>query len=151
MTTHTVRRGETLSSIAKTYSVDTNSIAKINGVTDVNHLSVNSVLTIPPTRNRHAPDAKLPETHPQGKLPEARERTITEEIEGAWAKGTRISIAWLDELLQRLRTREANESVQHEENVFVSLIDPDINIAGIAGMTMRRQRIAADNQVLNVS
>ena len=46
---------------------------------------------------------------------------------------------------------EFPQCVQHEGNILVGSVEPNINIAGIAGMTMRRQRIAADNQVLNVS
>ena len=120
MATHTVRRGETLSSIAKTYSVDMNALANENHISDINRLSVNTTLTIPKMRNRNAADATLPKKNKTPSHAKTTERDISEVLEGALASGKRIAIEWIDELLQRLRTQEANESVQQKEKVTLT-------------------------------
>lgn len=117
MTTHTIRRGETLSSIAKTYSVDMDALAKANGIANVNRISVNQSLTVPPLRNTHVPDAKLPKRSAKPEAAKTIESDISEALEEAWASGKRITTEWIEGLLQRLRTQEANESVQQEEKV----------------------------------
>ena len=45
--THTVKRGDTLTSIAKKYGVTVNELAKANNITNVNVIRTGSVLTIP--------------------------------------------------------------------------------------------------------
>jgi LysM repeat protein len=46
--THTVGRGETLSSIANSYGVTSRDLASFNNVADLNHVFVGEVLKIPP-------------------------------------------------------------------------------------------------------
>ena len=120
MTTHTVRRGETLSSISKTYSVDMDALARANGIANNNRISVNTTLTIPPMRNRHVADAKQSRSATKSGHIKTIESDISEALEGAWANGKRIATEWIEELLQRLRTQEANESVQQTEKVLLT-------------------------------
>lgn len=120
MTTHTVRRGETISSIAKIYSVDVDALVKENSIADANRIALNTTLTIPAKRNLNAAAAKLPQGAAEPISLKTIERDIGEALEGAWASGKRIAIEWMEELLQRLRTQEANESVQQEEKVPLS-------------------------------
>ena len=117
MATHIVRRGETLSSIAKTYSVDVDAIIKANGIVDSDRIGVNTTLKIPPKRIRNAANAKFPKTKSEPELLESVESDIRESLEGAWLSGKRIAIQWMEELLQRLRTQEANESVQQQASI----------------------------------
>ena len=120
MATHKVRRGETLSSIAKTYSVDTNLLAKVNNLNNVNNISVNQTLTIPSMRNRNTPDVTWPKKSSSTPLVKAIEGNISEIFDGCMAIGKRIGFDWIEEILQRLRTQEANESVQQKNKVPVT-------------------------------
>jgi len=45
--THTVARGESLSSIAASYGLTTEELASFNGITNVNHVFVGQQLSIP--------------------------------------------------------------------------------------------------------
>ena len=118
--THRVRRGETLSSIAKQYSVEVNALAKANSIKNVNYLSLNQVLIIPALRTRHPPDVPLPKPNAKNESTKGIEHDITESLDEAVARGKRIATEWLEELLQRLRTQESNESVQQENQVPVT-------------------------------
>jgi len=118
--THSVRRGETLSSIAKQYSVDVNTLVQANSIKNINHLSVNQILVIPALRTRHPPDAPLSKPNTKPELGKDIEHDITEALNYAIVSGKRIVTEWLEELLQRLRTQEANESVQQENQVPVT-------------------------------
>lgn len=55
--THTVAKGETLSSIARRYRSSVPAICTANGITDPNALKLGSVLTIPGSTGRVAPQA----------------------------------------------------------------------------------------------
>ena len=48
-TIYMVRRGDTLSKIASRYNIDINTLAKINGIKDINKIYVGQVLSIPPS------------------------------------------------------------------------------------------------------
>lgn len=142
--THTVRRGETLSSIAKLYAVEVNTLAQYNGIGNIDRISAKQTLIIPPIRHRITPPAVAPKP---GATPEAvkvTESTFSETLNDALISGKRIAIEWMEELLQRLRTQEANENVQHEENVPLikqeqSIIIPPPNPALKPGSRSRRK------------
>ena len=59
MTVHVVKRGETLSSIAKLYSTTIDRLASENSIKDANKISVGDSLTIPAQRQYNAPNATL--------------------------------------------------------------------------------------------
>lgn len=117
MTTHTVRRGETLSTIAKTYSVDIDALSKANRLVNSHRINVGAVLTIPSERKQSVPDVKPAKTGGSSEAPKTIVKDISEALEGALANRKRIATEWMNELLERLRIQEANESVQKKENV----------------------------------
>lgn len=45
--TYTVKKGDSLSKIAKAHGTTVNAIAKLNGITNVNRINVGQVLTLP--------------------------------------------------------------------------------------------------------
>ena len=115
--THTVRRGETLSSIAKLYAVEVDTLAKANRMIAAHRISAYQTLTIPPLRNRFTPPATVPKPSAHPEAVKIVESDFLVSLDTALASGKRIAIEWMEELLQRLRTQEANENVQHEEKV----------------------------------
>lgn len=120
MTIHVVKRGETLSSIAKLYSTTIDRLALENSIKDTNKISVGDSLTIPTQRQHNAPNAILKPTD------ESKNPTTTSTFDLSQRVGDVIYqqlAIWhgvLDALLQRLRTVEANESVHHSENTTLT-------------------------------
>ena len=71
--THTVRQGETLSSIGRLYGVSANAIAAANGLANPNYIRVGQVLTIPTGGRRGdghwpPPDVRPPPRPPRGNI-----------------------------------------------------------------------------------
>ena len=64
---HTVRRGETLSSIGRLYGVSPNAIAAANALPNANYIRVGQVLTIP-TAGRRGGDVRPPPRQTRGNM-----------------------------------------------------------------------------------
>jgi len=64
---HTVRQGETLSSIGRLYGVSAYTIAAANGLPNANYIRVGQVLTIP-TAGRRGGDVRPPPRPPRGNI-----------------------------------------------------------------------------------
>jgi LysM repeat protein len=117
--THPVAKGETLSSIAKLYSVDVHLLAKENGIVNLNKLREKQILKIPEKRLRNSPPAVAPKASPVAPIEKGKTKTFSESAGEALAEGKALTVGWLNELLQRLRTNSANEHVQKKETVPV--------------------------------
>lgn len=125
-TTHVIRRGETLSSIAKQYACSVDELASANQIKNRNVLAVGQTLAIPNSRTRQTPDATPPKPEEQASPPNTKEKSRLDQIHDALLKTEEIAHGLLNELLQRFRATEANESEQHEENVPVSPADKPV-------------------------
>jgi LysM repeat protein len=117
--THPVARGETLSSIAKLYSVDVHLLAKENGIVNINKLREKQIIKIPGERLRNSPPAVAPKSSPPAPAKKGDVKTFSESAEAAFTEGKAMAVGWLDELLHKLRTISANEHVQKKESVPV--------------------------------
>ncbi|WP_420475587.1 LysM peptidoglycan-binding domain-containing protein [Noviherbaspirillum sp. ST9] len=117
MNKHVVRSGETLSSIATRYSVNAQELQTKNGISNPKHLQPGHVLLIPSNRIRQA--AASPEKPKKSSKQPAKANSGSaerHEHEGQF-KFKWISFEWLDELLERLRAKEADEHIQKSEKV----------------------------------
>ena len=94
--THTVRRGETLSSIAKLYAVEINTLAQYNGIGNIDRISAHQILTIPPLRNRFTPPATSPKPSAHPESVKIVESDFLESLDTALASGKRIAIVGRD-------------------------------------------------------
>jgi murein DD-endopeptidase MepM/ murein hydrolase activator NlpD len=122
MQTHTVRDGETISSIAKLFQVEKKLLIESNHLSNPDKIRKGQVLFIPPKRQRDAPAAetsKQKKSTPPSERP--REKSLSEQVDDAMIKAREVSLQWLDGLLQRLRVDEANERVQQQEKVDLPL------------------------------
>ncbi len=108
-----------MSSIAKLYAVDAHALAKENGIVDWNKLREKQILQIPEKRLHNAPLAVAPKSGPVAPAKNVDTKTFSESADALLAKGKAISLGWLNELLQKLRTDSANEHVQKKEAVPV--------------------------------
>lgn len=116
MTLHTVRKGETLTSIAERYSVDIQELQTKNNVSNPKQLQTGQRLTIPSTRVPKTTAAKNPPpgNKERSRAPSASGSKTTEQ-DGTSLKLDWISFQWLEELLQKLRWHEAKEHIQKTE------------------------------------
>lgn len=114
-TTHIVRRGETLTSIAKLYSTTVDSLAGDNGIQDKNNLAIGQSIMVPRSRTRSTVDAVIPKKEARLKPAQARQRELAEQVDSATVNGAQIIHDLLEGLLQRFRIQEANESTQKTE------------------------------------
>jgi len=69
VTVHIVRRGETLTRIALRYGVDAWTIARANGITNLNHIYVGQRLTIPGAVPPVSPATPIPQPSQPGAFP----------------------------------------------------------------------------------
>lgn len=120
MTVHIVKRGETLSSIAKSYSTTLDRLASENSIRDINRLSVGQSLNIPAQRQYGAPDATLKAVDESKKPTTTSTTDLSQRIGNVLYQQLGIWHGVLDALLQRFRTVEANESVQQAENATLT-------------------------------
>ncbi|NYE59772.1 murein DD-endopeptidase MepM/ murein hydrolase activator NlpD [Duganella sp. 1224] len=118
MPTHKVRDGESISSIAKLFHVDKASLIEANHIKDPDRIHTGQVLTIPKKREQQAPPAVTPPAKPSP-APAAREKSLSEQVDEAMLHARELSLQWIENLLQKLRTDEANERVQKEEKADV--------------------------------
>ncbi len=105
--THTVAPGETLSTIAKKYSVTLDELAALNKISDINIISVGTVLQIPGTAAK-TPDTESSEnklTPPPQTTGAAAKQNAPQPAAGAAARGystmltsfdTKISLSFVD-------------------------------------------------------
>jgi len=114
-TTHIVRRGETLTSIAKLYSTTVDSLAGDNGIQDKNNLAIGQSIMVPSSRTRSTVDAVIPKKEARLKPAQTRQRELVEKVDSATINGAQIIHDLLEGLLQRFRIQEANESTQKTE------------------------------------
>jgi LysM repeat protein len=113
--THIVRRGETLTSIAKLQHCTVDELASANQLSNKNQLAVGQVLTLPHLRHEHLPPAKL-NPRDESKAPAAvTEKSWLENLGDYAMQHAVIKLAVLDSLLNRFRVTEANENIQHTE------------------------------------
>ena len=118
--THKVLRGESLSVVAKNYSVDINELAKENKIAVDSRLRIKQELKIPDKKIRVTAEAKPDQ---------AEENIISKWYKDFFVADTTpdkdIAIAkrlvpdWVDELLGKLRATEANERVQQTTKVKI--------------------------------
>jgi hypothetical protein len=116
MTQHTVQRGETLTSIAARYSVDVQELQTKNNILNPKYLQQGQRLIIPSSRKSRTSSAK---SEPIGSKNKSGAASASgrqnKEQDGAILKFDWISFQWLEELLQKLRSHEADEHVQKTE------------------------------------
>lgn len=118
MTQHTVQKGETLTSIAIRYSVDVRDLKTKNNISNPKQLQQGQRLTIPPTRIPKTSSAKSTPSGSKNKNRAASaEGSQNNEQDGISLKLNWISFQWLEELLQKLRSHEADEHVQKTEKI----------------------------------
>ena len=116
--THRVRSGETLSSIATLETVDKLALAKLNDIKNINFIRKGQILKLPP-KIKATPTATPPKPQTPPKPEQAQVKSITETAEDWTIAHVAMASVWVDELLQRLRTVEANEHIQKIEKVPV--------------------------------
>lgn len=116
MTQHTVQRGETLTSIAARYSVDVRELQTKNSISNPKHLQQGQRLAIPSTRIPKTSSAKSMSSQSKNKTRAASTSgSQNKELGDTSLKLSWISFQWLEELLQKLRSHEADEHVQKME------------------------------------
>lgn len=116
MTQHTVQRGETLTSIASRYSVDVRELQAKNNISNPKHLQQGERLIIPSTRIQRTSATKKTLTGSKIKSRAASASgNQNKEQDGTSLQLNWISFQWLEELLQKLRFKEADEHVQKAE------------------------------------
>lgn len=117
MTVHTVRPYETITSIARHYHVTVKALVSENNLRNSDFIGVGQTLEIPKARDIKTPD--IPKPKPKKQTSQDRDKGFSEnaleETTEAILRSYHIASGWLDGLLQSLRHREANESVQHTE------------------------------------
>ena len=122
MTVHTVRPYETITSIARHYHVTVKALVSENNLRNSDFIGVGQTLEIPKARDIKTPD--IPKPKPKKQTSQDRDKGFSEnaleETTEAILRSYHIASGWLDGLLQRLRHREANESVQHTEKIKVT-------------------------------
>jgi murein DD-endopeptidase MepM/ murein hydrolase activator NlpD len=119
MPTHTVRDGETISSIAKLHHVDKALLISTNHLSNPDRIRKGQVLSLPSTRQQDAPDAPPPAKRVPTPTARPKEKSISEQVDDAMLNARVVSLRWLEGLLQKLRIDEANERVQKKEKVDV--------------------------------
>lgn len=117
MNKHVVRSGETLSSISARYRVDVRELQTKNGIVNPKHLQPGHVLIIPSNRSPQASASSEKTKKPSKKPAKANSGSTVKDENNGQFKFKWISFEWLEELLERLRTREADEHVQKLEKV----------------------------------
>jgi len=116
--TYKVKAGETISSIAKLNSVDATDLANENNIRNINLIKENKILRIPKKKIKNTPLATAPKAPLQERKFDVSH--LEHRDEDALIKVKKFNEIWLTELLQHLRINEANEHVQHVENVLVT-------------------------------
>lgn len=118
--THTVRRGDTLTSIAKLHHCTIDDLANANDMANRNMLAVGQVLLLPRVSYEQLPPAKL-NPRDESKLPaKATERSWLESIGDYALQRASIQMSLLEGLLNRFRVAEANENIQHKESFAIT-------------------------------
>ena len=126
MTQHTVQRGETLTSIATRYSVDVQELQAKNNISNPKHLQQGQRLTIPSTRIPRTSAAKsTPSSSKDNDRATSASGSRSKVQDGTSLKLDWISFQWLEELLQKLRSKEADEHVQKTEKTELTPQDKD--------------------------
>lgn len=118
--THIVRRGETLTSIAKLTHCRVEDLASANHLANINHLAVGQVLTLPKVRFETLPAAKLQPKQESTAPAETAETSWLEQADDYVMSMHGIAVGLLDALLNRFRVAEANEDIQHKESFAVT-------------------------------
>lgn len=114
MKIHTIKHGETISSIAKHYSISKEDLLQANSISSPNSIFEGKSLTIPEKRNKAASKAPIPPLAASKKPVKTEVRSIFDQWGDTWRRETKVTTTWLEGLLQKLRTIEANEHVQNE-------------------------------------
>jgi len=114
-----VKPGERLETIAVHYRVDTEALAKENGLTIESHITPGQKLNIPDKRNKQVKTAQPPKSAEHAETVKVKEGEISTPLGDAIAKETRVALDWMKELLAKLRAAEANECMQKTHTVEI--------------------------------
>ena len=128
--TYAVRRGDTLSSIAKLSGCTVADLQGENRLADPNRLSVGQVLQLPRMRALNPEKAgsnrkqdEVPATHPPITSRRGLE-TFWNEAEESWNQFFSFWHDLSDRVLQPMRQKEAEESVQHKDKAPMQSLPP---------------------------
>jgi hypothetical protein len=114
--THTVRRGENLSIIAKEFSIDVNELAKENGIEKNSILKQNQTLQIPVKKVRATAAAEPDKSDAGGGIFKWVEKVFHPDED---TQGQRLQHDFLTEILGKLRATCANERVHQTEKIAI--------------------------------
>lgn len=126
--THKVLRGESLSVVAKNYSVDINELAKENNIAVDSLLRVKQELKIPEKKVRVTAEAKPDKAEANTNATWYKDFFVADTTpDKAIAIGKRLVPDWVDELLGKLRATEANERVHQTDKVKIKPTDKPVS------------------------
>lgn len=132
MTIHTVRPGETLSSISHHYRCSTSDLQALNHLRNPDYIRAGQTLHIPPMRApanapvSPAPATRAPgSTQPQRVLPVNGAHDIWDDLDDIVTQAVRLGDSLLDSIANTFRGAEAKESVQQRGAVPLTPASPN--------------------------